>query len=115
MFMGLNKTHIFGWILLLASPALGQDPSAVLEGQLTDRTGGAVPEARVTVTQDLTGLTRTQAATELGHFVFPLLPVGDYTLAVERAQFAPFRQSSIRLNVSETVRVKVVLEVAAAQ
>ena len=94
---------------------MAQDPSASLEGQVADESGAAVPGATVTITHEKTSLARKQSSTDQGSFVFPVLPVGEYTLTVDKSEFAPFNQASVRLNVNQTVRVNVVLVVAAAQ
>jgi outer membrane receptor protein involved in Fe transport len=95
--------------------AAAQDPSAVLEGLVTDRLQGALAGATVTVTNERTGLVRKQLTTLEGTYAFPVLPVGDYTVAVEKEQFAPFKQGAVRLNVNQTVRLNITLEIAAAK
>ena len=105
------------WLLLVlfCEVTFAQDPSASLEGQVADQTGGSIAGATVTITHEKTGLVRKQSSTDEGSFVFPVLPVGEYTLTVEKSEFAAFRQTAIHLNVNQTMRLNVVLDVAAAQ
>jgi outer membrane receptor protein involved in Fe transport len=102
-------------MMLASLVAAAQDPSAVLEGLVTDRLQGALAGATVTVTNERTGLVRKQLTTLEGTYAFPVLPVGDYTVAVEKEQFAPFKQGAVRLNVNQTVRLNITLEIAAAK
>ncbi len=108
--------RISSLLLLMISTSLAvtaQDPSAVLEGLVTDAAHAAVPGAMVTVTNERTGLVRQQTTTMEGSFAFPVLPIGEYALTVEKEQFAPFKQALVRLNVNQTVRLNIALEIAA--
>ena len=64
-------------MILARLVATAQDPSAVLEGLVTDRLQGALAGATVTVTNERTGLDRKQLTTLEGTYAFPVLPVGD--------------------------------------
>lgn len=101
--------------LLCLAGVLAQDPSAALEGQVADQSGSVIPGATVTATHERTGLARKLETTASGAFTFPVLPIGDYTLTIEKLAFAPFKQTSIRLNVNQTVRLNVVLDIETAQ
>ena len=59
-----------------------------------------------------TGLTRAESTGESGLFRFTLLPIGQYTLAVKAALFAPCTQGPINIRVSQTARVTVQLQLA---
>ncbi len=110
--MGIQKSLL--WMLLCAAMMRAQDPSAVLEGLVTDKLQAAIPNATVTLANARTGLVRKQLTTAEGTYAFPVLPVGEYTVTVEKDQFAPFKQASVRLNVNQTVRLNITLEIAAA-
>lgn len=108
------RVHL--WLgLLLCSCVLAQDPVAVLEGKVYDTSGGVIAGATVTVTNLDTGYKQTQVTPTTGIYRFPQLPPGSYRLTVTREGFASFQQGPIRLNVSETARLDVMLEVAARQ
>src|SRR5437016_1232353 len=61
---------------------------ASLGGTVLDQSGGPVPNAKVTVRNTGTGLTRTVSTGENGAFVVPALPIGTYNLTVEKPGFA---------------------------
>ena len=63
-------------------PASGQVISGTILGTVTDQSGGAVANATVTATNLKTGLTRTVTTEEQGDYLIPLLPLGQYKIAV---------------------------------
>jgi len=100
-----------GLALALCSALCAQDTTAVLEGQITDESGGVIVGAAVRAVNVKTGYQRTQSTTSAGAYHFAL-PVGDYDLQVTMAGFAQHVQSAIQLNVSQTARIDIQLRVA---
>src|SRR3954447_17280193 len=72
---------------LLLCATLGAQISGDVKGVVTDPSGGAVAQARLTLTQRETGTTRTQLSDAGGRFAFDQLRIGDYDLKVEAAGF----------------------------
>jgi hypothetical protein len=105
-------------VLLLASvpaPAYGQAAAmnGQVEGTITDPAGAAVPEAEVALRNLDTGLTRSQKADVSGFYRFPLLPLGNYELAVSASGFAAARRSGIVLNAGANAVIDVALALGA--
>lgn len=98
--------------MALCAVLLAQDPVASLEGEVRDATGGALSTAAVAVTNLDTGYTQRQTTGENGFYRLSLVPIGRYSVAVEKEGFAKFRQQPVQLNVSQTVRLDVQLELA---
>ena len=73
-----------------------QDPIGILEGQVTDPSSAVVSGAQVTAQNVQTGFRQTVVTSHQGTFHFSNLTVGDYSLAVAAANFAPFSASPIR-------------------
>ena len=101
--------------LCVCACCFGQDPTATLEGYVSDRTGGRISGASVRVASPATGLTRTQTTGESGAFAFVSLPVGEYELRITARNFSEFVQKQIRLSLNQTFRIQVVLDVAATR
>ena len=59
--------------------------------------GAAVPGASVTLVSDSTGQVRKIVANETGQYLFPSLPVGTYSLAVEQPAFKRYERTGILL------------------
>jgi hypothetical protein len=97
---------------LLTTPAFAQDPTGAIEGAITDTSAAAIAGARVTAKHLETGLTKEAASGADGFYRVPLLPVGAYSLTVEAPQFARLVQQPVQVNVSQTVRVDIRLELS---
>src|SRR5947207_14205644 len=70
--------------------AFAAEPTGTITGIVTDPNGGSVAGAKVTVTALNTGLSRSATTANDGGFVFPLLPVGAYSVTVEVSGFRRF-------------------------
>jgi hypothetical protein len=87
------------------APARAQTTTATLFGVVRDSTGAVVPQARVTATHANTSFTRSAPTDENGAYLIPNLPIGPYTVSVEKEGFHRFNQSGITLAVNENARV----------
>jgi len=74
-------------VLLSASPAVAQLPTATILGVVKDSSGAVVPNAKLTARNVETGQTRTTTAAADGSYRFPALPVGAYEVRAENAGF----------------------------
>ncbi|MEO7144947.1 MAG: carboxypeptidase-like regulatory domain-containing protein, partial [Bryobacteraceae bacterium] len=87
----MNKLRWFcavcGLVCFSAAPSYGQAVNATVLGTVTDITGGAIPNAKVTATETDTGISRTSQTNESGNYTFPDLPPGRYSVTVEVAGF----------------------------
>ncbi|HZT33884.1 MAG TPA: TonB-dependent receptor [Bryobacteraceae bacterium] len=104
------------FVCLAVSPLTrGQDPDGAIEGLVTDQSESRLAAAHVTARNLDTGFSKTTLTGANGFFRIPLLPVGQYNLTVEMPNFASLRQGPIRVEVSQTARVELRLEVASIQ
>src|SRR5215468_7345736 len=97
-------------LLLVAMPAFAQRITATIRGTVTDPTGAVVSGAKVTITNEGTGLTRSAPSNSAGNYSFAELPVGSYRVEVETAGFKTAVRSKIAVNVADTRAVDVQLE-----
>lgn len=117
----MNGQAKFLYLLILtwlagASLLFGQArDTASLSGTVTDAQAAVAPGAQVTITNVATGLVRSAAADDNGRFLFPLLPVGSYSLVVELPGFRKYERLGILLQANENIRVDPVLEVGNVQ
>ena len=95
-------------------PAQVRDTASVF-GTVTDAQAALVPGARVILTNTATGQTRSAITDAAANYVFPLLPVGTYSVIVEQAGFRKFERRGIVIQANENARVDVVLEVGNVQ
>ncbi|MDX2154072.1 MAG: TonB-dependent receptor [Bryobacteraceae bacterium] len=101
----------FSLCALAIAPALCQDPTAAIEGQVTDPDSRPVNSVRIRTRNRDTGLVRDSVSNDSGFFRVAGLPAGNYEFSTDAPQFAPFT-SAVTLNVSQTVRLDVSLSVA---
>src|SRR5450432_2636889 len=98
-------------LMFIAVPGYSQGTNATLEGQVTDPSGGVIVGAVVKAVSANTGYTQTQTTTNAGAYHLSL-PVGPYELRVSVANFGEYVRSGIQLEVSQTARIDVQLQVA---
>lgn len=103
-------------VLFLATASLwGQTPdTATLSGHITDQSNAAVPGARVTVKNALTGLERSTVTDATGRFNVGGLSIsGAYRLTVHKQGFAEQTVNSVVLVAGTAAEVDVQLTVSA--
>ena len=93
--------------------ALAQSVSGTILGTVTDASGSVIPNAKVTVVNEGTGLTRTVQADTNGEYAAPSLPTGRYTVMSEMTGFKTLTLSNIELGVDQRARIDLKLEVGA--
>jgi hypothetical protein len=84
-----------------------------ISGLVTDSSGAAVPGATVTVTNTATRGTRNTTTNVEGLYTFPAVPPGTYALKVELQGFKTAEIRSFKVDVQQTVRVDVPLQLGA--
>ncbi|HEV2859688.1 MAG TPA: carboxypeptidase regulatory-like domain-containing protein [Pyrinomonadaceae bacterium] len=100
-------------LLLLASApasALAQTASSRITGTVTDQQGAVVAGASVTAANEETGVTQTQTTTDAGLYSFASLPVGRYTITVEKTGFKTARLTGNILEINTPLDVNVPLQ-----
>jgi hypothetical protein len=70
-----------------------------------------VPQAAVTITNVDTGLTRTVTTNDLGEYIAPDLPTGNYRVTVKQANFKEEVVSRVEVHVASTALVNIQLQV----
>ncbi|MGI9072441.1 MAG: TonB-dependent receptor domain-containing protein [Bryobacteraceae bacterium] len=113
--MSLQKlTARMACLLLLAWVAPAQTVQGVVTGTVSDPTGGSIPNAEVTLTNEGTQVTQSATAGADGGYRFSLVPPGTYTLTVKAPGFGGKETKGIIVNASQTVPLDVKLDVATA-
>ncbi|MGA9798222.1 MAG: carboxypeptidase-like regulatory domain-containing protein, partial [Terriglobales bacterium] len=92
---------VFCSLVFPICPLLYGQATASFTGTVTDKTGSVVPGANVKVTAQGTGISRDAKTDDTGHYLVPLLPVGDYTIHVDSQGFQSAEQKDLRLQVEE--------------
>lgn len=96
--------------LFVCVGASAQTSTSTINGTVKDANGAVVAGATVTARNEATGVTQTQQTTEAGIYSFPSLPVGLYTITVERSGFKRAQKTGNDLEVNTPLTVDMILE-----
>lgn len=96
--------------VLAAAPAFAQRTTATIRGTVLDQTGAVIVDAKVTLTGEETGVTRSTTTNSSGVYSFSEITVGKYRVDVEFPGFKSAAVSGIVLNVADDRAVDVTLE-----
>ncbi len=103
---------IFAVLIAIPLMTVGQTTTATIIGTVVDPSGAPVPATSVVAKNTETGLTRTVLTGEDGNYRLEFLPIGNYVVDITPTSgFKKASQTGIVLNVGDTIRVDISLEV----
>jgi outer membrane receptor protein involved in Fe transport len=116
IFKDFLKTSALGCILLLNATAIfSQARIGSIQGVVKDPTGALVPDAKVTVTQPVTGYKQTAQTDAQGSFKLINVPFNTYKVRVEAAGFQPTEESiDLETTIPTNLELSLSLEQATA-
>ena len=88
---------------------------ADLEGVVKDESGDVLSDAAVTIVNRDTAVARTIATDTHGRFRLPALPLGRYSITIDRAGFARLRREGLVLVLGESALLELTMKVAAVE
>jgi len=97
-------------VLTASSAADAQTFRGTILGTVTDSSGSAIGGATVQVKNTGTGLTRTVTTTDDGTYTVPELPIGTYSVTVEKDGFKTGVVSGIQVEVGSERRADITLQ-----
>ncbi len=100
-------------VLLLASAAFAQSDRGTITGTVLDPAGAVVPSASIAAKNGATGQEYTVGSSSTGNYTLANLPAGAYELSVTASGFKKYIRPGLTVQVAETVRADVTLEVGA--
>src|SRR5262245_18773885 len=98
-------------LLLIGAPTFGQATRGNLSGLVSDQTGAAVPGAKVTARHVTTNEEFRTSTDAQGAFVFPSVPLGEFTVTIEAPGFKRLAAQGVKLEVGTPAKLNVALEV----
>ena len=122
--MKKSRTWLFSCSILICTATLSlatvsdvyaQAITGRIVGTVQDRNQGAVPNAKVTITNQSTGISSEFQTDSQGNYIAPSLPSGAYKVAVAASGFRQAVASNIEVNVAQTTRLDLTLEVGNVQ
>jgi hypothetical protein len=100
--------RLTGW-LILTTALLAQTPTGTVTGIVLDSSGGAVPDALVTVVNQATNVRSQKLTAANGAFTILNLLPGDYVLTVEKEGFKKAALPQFKLDVNQTLTQTITL------
>jgi len=99
-----------GVFVLVAGPAAGQGTTSRVCGIVTDTSGGRIPGASVTLTNEGTGISFNAVTGETGNYALESVQVGRYTLTVELQGFKKFVSTGNTVNIGDPATINAALQ-----
>ncbi len=98
-------------VLGLFTFAFAQGTTSRLTGVVTDSAGSVVPGAKVTLTDEKKGISKTTITGDNGGYTFDLIQAGEYTVTVEKDGFKKYISTKNTVNVNIPTTVNIPLEI----
>ena len=105
----MNLRRVLLVVVLLTVAAVGQSFRGGILGTVTDASGASVPDAKVTATNNGTGLVRETTTDADGNFSFTELPLGTYFITATKTGFRTQTATDIQVAVEGPQRANVIL------
>jgi hypothetical protein len=107
---------IFAFAFLLtacATQSFAQE--ATIVGTVTDPSGAAVPNVKITISNTDTGIARSISTAGDGQYAAPSLSIGHYTVRAEAPGFRADERKNVTLNLGDRSRIDFKLQVGNVQ
>jgi Carboxypeptidase regulatory-like domain len=99
--------------LVLSPSVFGQAVTANMVGTITDSTGAAITQAKVTITEQTTNVSTVRQTNASGNFEFPNIRPGMYTVTAEHDGFQTVKSTNLAVVVNSSVRANLTLPIGA--
>src|SRR4051812_44500558 len=88
------------FLLLAGSTARAQTQSinGSIRGRVVDATGSPIAQTSVSAENTDTGFVRSTSSSDEGYYDLPNLPIGKYSVTIQKAGFETLRHTDIALN-----------------
>ena len=101
----LRLVVLIAVVATIPAQTWAQNAAGRIIGNVADATGASVPGADVTVTNDATQASQHAVTDDSGHYQVPLLPIGSYTVTIEKEGFEKQVFTNQALQINQSLRV----------
>jgi hypothetical protein len=108
------RFSLFATCVLAPLVVLAQSDRGTITGTISDPAGAVVANAPIQAKNMATGVVYDAASTTTGNYTLPQLPAGTYELSISVPGFKRYVRQGLEIQVAQTVRIDIVLEVGAA-
>ena len=99
---------------LFTGHAFAQRDLGTITGTVTDASGAAIPNAKVTIVEVSTGLSYNTITGDSGSYTRPALKPGTYTVSVDASGFQKTEQKDVIVNPGEPTAVNLAVQIGNA-
>jgi hypothetical protein len=99
----------------MAMNAVAQVEQGAIAGTVVDASGSSIPKAKITVTNQATGVVAGAETTDEGYYKIPYLPAGRYKLSVEKTGFSTYHITDIPVLVGQIATMNATLRPGSVQ
>ena len=99
--------------LLIAMTAVAQSDRGTITGTVSDPAGAVIANAPIQARNVDTGVVYEGATSTTGNYTLAQLPVGSYQVTVAVSGFKKYTRSGLTVQIAQTLRIDVTLEVGA--
>jgi hypothetical protein len=90
-----------GLLCSVFAAGYGQNLTGQLTGTVTDSSGAVVPNANITLKNQLSGDIRRTVSNSEGVFAFASVPTGEYTITIESQGFAKWERAGFKVSAGD--------------
>jgi hypothetical protein len=101
---------LFLFVLLISGLAFAQSFQGSLRGRITDPKLALTPNAKLTITDETTKLSRSSVTNDQGEYVFTAVTPATYTISVEAPGFKRLERAGVQISTQAAVTVDLQLE-----
>src|SRR5215813_2395931 len=101
-------------LFLAAASLYAQSDAGSIVGFIKDPSGSVIPNAKVTIKNEATGIERTVNTNESGYYVVTNVSPGFYSMTAEASGFKKYESTRNKLDPSSTLSVDASLSVGTA-
>jgi Carboxypeptidase regulatory-like domain len=106
------KAGLFAFVVLSCIYALRAQSTATVSGTVTDPSGAVVPQVRISLHANATGINRVVTSDRDGNYTIPSVQPGDYSVEAVAAGFSRYVIKNIVLEVDQRSTINIQLSVA---
>ena len=110
---GIAVSTVFALAFLSTNEASAQQATAQIAGTIRDASHAVVVGAKVTLKNSDTNLARSVTSNKDGDYLFTLVSIGTYEIAVEQTGFTKYVRKGITLEINQNAHLDVDLKIGA--
>jgi len=103
-------TLCWSWLIVFSHASYAQSTYGNVTGTITDASGGAIADVKVTLTNLETGQKLTQVTTSDGLYLFSFLLAGHYRVDAEKTGFKITSQTDVVVQLQQTSAINLTLQ-----